>query len=1027
MADWFFDGVFMLVFDPFVLLFWIFISSFLPGALLSVSLLKKSEMKLIEKILVGFGLGFILPQLLPILLLIVGINYSFLVALASIVVFYAIAIYFYIREKPFELAIPQMPKISYEPVELLKNYGVQFFLVLIMLAAFWIRLQSYSPVFQELDPYYYTYSTQQIITQGQNPLDDKTSWYPELKVDHRYAPVLSYMEAMWYSLYTGGAGSYDNLLLASIASIYPPIAAALAVFFVYLLFASQYKREHAIIGAAMASFIPIFILKTLGGEMEVQPYAFFALSFFFAMYAWTVREKTMDKMMLFIAISIISFIGLLMGSSSAPVAYATLIIFIPLYAIMLFLKGEEEHVKTFAIMNAAIVLFGLYLPNIILSLFRFGDFAVSNFLPNSTSIVLFAITAFVYALYQVKKSVKDSEMRLYALFGILLVGTLLLAFTPLKDYVTGFVLRTIGFGEFNAPLQRTIAEQGTTGGMFQGMLGFMASSPEEVASAFSFGIEPLKAMFAAVISILFLPFTFFANMFFTVFSAILNAEVTFNAGIEYSTKENSLLMVTIALSIIAIITSFVRTLRMKTTTMFLLFAAIIFPPAIVGIMKAKYTIYLGYFFAAALAMVFGELEIGFLWLAKKTFNGENLKKAAAIITSGIILTGVVLVYLQFVHDGIGPMALISSLKTRFQDNPIAQKANFELLCNKIKSSGDYDAEICEAAADPVGYASKGTNYQFNSKLCSASLMENPFSPSELDKLSVNFRCQKITDYWIESMEWIRYNTESNSRTTSWWDYGHWINYFGQKNTVLRNEHLSLEMIGDVAHAYIDGSTQDLIDYMKSHDSKYALFDGELIIGGSVLGGKYGALNYLSCARDNDTTVNDSPGSSLCEIEHLWEMIYVPTEGDAKQCTISQSTGKTGMVAYAPNLEKDALGNLQNKFEPRYCIGEVTLASGQKADGTYYLDKKYENGDLKLNKAVMKYDYTTQEKVAVYTMFYTKEKIWLENGQIKDGYEDRKGKFYDSNLYKGYFLEDLPGFQLVFKSKGGEVKIYKLVE
>ena len=59
--------------------------------------------------------------------------------------------------------------------------------------------------------------------------------------------------------------------------------------------------------------------------------------------------------------------------------------------------------------------------------------------------------------------------------------------------------------------------------------------------------------------------------------------------------------------------------------------------------------------------------------------------------------------------------------------------------------------------------------------------------------------------------------------------------------------------------------------------------------------------------------------------------------------------------------------------------------------------------------------------------FIREYIESENGEVKDGYEDRKGKFYDSNLYKAFILEDLPGFELVFKSKGGEVKIYKIKE
>jgi hypothetical protein len=54
-------------------------------------------------------------------------------------------------------------------------------------------------------------------------------------------------------------------------------------------------------------------------------------------------------------------------------------------------------------------------------------------------------------------------------------------------------------------------------------------------------------------------------------------------------------------------------------------------------------------------------------------------------------------------------------------------------------------------------------------------------------------------------------------------------------------------------------------------------------------------------------------------------------------------------------------------------------------------------------------------------------MWVENGAITSGYEDRKGKFYDSNIYKALFLNDLPGFELVYTSPGGAVKIYKIAD
>jgi hypothetical protein len=117
--------------------------------------------------------------------------------------------------------------------------------------------------------------------------------------------------------------------------------------------------------------------------------------------------------------------------------------------------------------------------------------------------------------------------------------------------------------------------------------------------------------------------------------------------------------------------------------------------------------------------------------------------------------------------------------------------------------------------------------------------------------------------------------------------------------------------------------------------------------------------------------------------------------------------------------------------PTYCVGNVTLASGQSTYGTYYLNQTYPNGDLKLNKAILQMPFQLQTTthmgpVTGATLFYTEDKIWFENGEIKSGYEDRKGKFYDSLIYRAMFLEDVPGFNLVYSSpNGGAVKIYEI--
>jgi hypothetical protein len=288
--------------------------------------------------------------------------------------------------------------------------------------------------------------------------------------------------------------------------------------------------------------------------------------------------------------------------------------------------------------------------------------------------------------------------------------------------------------------------------------------------------------------------------------------------------------------------------------------------------------------------------------------------------------------------------------------------------------------------------------------------------------SARFRCNRLGTYWVDSMDWISKNLGPGDRVTSWWDYGHWINYFGDRKTVLRNEHASRGMIGEIAYSYIVGTPQDLAKAMNYFDSRYALFDMELITSGSSFGGKYGALNYLGCVHAGKTALLQQPGTSDCEFEHSPERILISkVQLPQTVCTISESQNRNGLLAYqvgknGPDLSK-----------PIYCVGEATLRDGRSISGTYYLDRKDENGDLVLSKGFINL-LDDQQDAAFAEMVYNLDPVWPgANGTWVAGIDDAKTAFYSSNLYRGYFLGTIPGFELVYKSANSEVKIYRMVD
>ena len=1041
-----------LSFNPWLLLVWISLACFIPGALVSFAIFRQSRFNSLEKLLIGFGLGMVIAPLIPFLLyFLAGIKFSYGIAILSVAAFYVAAIALFARSKAYEDF--KLPQFSYQSL-LSVGVLVAVLLVVIVSVSFLIRLSTYSPIFMELDPYYYTYDAQQLLVLGENPVNDKTAWYPVASVSHRIAPEISYLEATWYSLYTGG-GQYDNMLLADIASVYPPIAGALAVFFIYIFISTYYRREWGILAAGLVAFIPIFLVKTVSGEMEVQPYAFFSIAFFLAMYAQMLKEKSRT----FAVLAGLAFAAVALGSSSEILPATMVLLFLPLQAIFLYLKGEDaSELRGLAENNAIMFLVGGVLGSMLVK----GIF-YNAALSFGTVIPMFIAVAVAGVMYIVRDKVAERKTRHGILAALVLVGLVLFLLTPLGNVVRQVGRSGIGVATFNDPLDRTIAEQNVASPDFSGEFGFVAVAYPSGLIASAFGIT-----------------SDLVNFMLSVMVGIINWAL--NSDVGFSARDNSLLLLWVALFVAALVYSFYRQLKSEQAPS-LLFAALIFPPLLVGLIKAKYTIYAGFLIAAVIAFIFGEAEDLLGRLAKNM--GKDDAEKSEYVSYGYYCLAIIaglLVILQFTASsgGIAPALLTSSFTTRFQDNPTAVAPKLQSICDTLTSKNVsessicqqyssagvplctvYDPPVCDVASDPMKYADGGTNSQYSTKLCYYSLISDIMNPKSEEVMAANFRCQRINGYWIESMEWIRNNTEDGARITSWWDYGHWENFFGQRNAVIRNDqHVSPAMVGEVAHDYIDGTPEDLAAFMRSKGSKYALFDMELISGGGGFGGKYGALNYLSCARDNDTNVSMQPTMSQCEADHMWEVIFVPKDTTGRACTISKAGNKTGVLAYKaywtwdrntpflytpnyPNImgyncygdylnDPTTLAVCQNLVitKPAYCVGPVLLANGQTSYGTYLLNETYPNGDLKLNKAqfasVSSYQQTFHlGDVTAVTLVYTQDPTFLENGQVTSGYGDARTAFYTSNLYRALFINDIPGFTKVFETQDGMVKIYKV--
>jgi asparagine N-glycosylation enzyme membrane subunit Stt3 len=301
-----------------------------------------------------------------------------------------------------------------------------------------------------------------------------------------------------------------------------------------------------------------------------------------------------------------------------------------------------------------------------------------------------------------------------------------------------------------------------------------------------------------------------------------------------------------------------------------------------------------------------------------------------------------------------------------------------------------------------------------------------------NSIAADMYCNQVPGYWINATNWMQKNVGPYApRILAWWDYGDWINWFGNSNAVLRGDNAVAKLDYATAAQYVLGpkdgyNTTELRNFMNGNQSGYILMDNELVP-------KWGALDFLACIDTNQTTMQYAEsqgaaqgqpyllGSSPCELAHDPAFIYIDiSQSVSNYCQYGNSTS----VALKGFL---VVGN--NPLNKTYCVPVSFLES---SNTTSYV---YTSNGIKTNMmlAAQPILYGGAANISGQT-FISFMVLMVPNGPNKT-ITDAPSLFYDSNYYKGFFLGHLNGFTLVYPSNftGGvnyinstnEIMIYKL--
>ena len=170
--------------------------------------------------------------------------------------------------------------------------------------------------------------------------------------------------------------------------------------------------------------------------------------------------------------------------------------------------------------------------------------------------------------------------------------------------------------------------------------------------------------------------------------------------------------------------------------------------------------------------------------------------------------------------------------------------------------------------------------------------------------------------WLETLEWIKVNTDEDAIIASWWDYGYWITALSERTTLIDNATISTWQIEQIAKIFLSNPDDGWnmlkdwdVDYVLIYVSgeKYETYDGNQILYVLGSGGDEAKIPWflkiagIPLEKYMNPDIR-SPNNSFYDETLLGKMIPFSTLGYADLMTNEQS--EKWINGYVPVSFKD---------------------------------------------------------------------------------------------------------------------------
>ncbi|MEM4064613.1 MAG: hypothetical protein QW582_00140 [Candidatus Micrarchaeaceae archaeon] len=841
-----------------------------------------------------------------------------------------------------------------------KNW-VWYLLFAIMVMTFLTRMLSFgiTPNFFEFDPYFDMLNAQRLLVFGFQPQYSHSAW-PVLANGSvmRVEPMMIYLYAYLYSIANVFThySTFNTSLMSYAAGVTPPIIAAFLVFIVFMLLYHEYDEYIGLIGASLVATMPVLFTTFVSGEQLLEPWGILSLFFFFASYMLAVKNMREKR---YAILAGIAFASTFLGAHYYTVDAGILSLYIMIQGMISFARGKisKDFYKMNAIVIAVIAVFFSFMLSyevaLSASLPKILGIPITISGPIAALVLVYLISA-IFNIFKRQGYVKESlESRLWFLFAVIIILALAVVFTPLGRPIMQYANLSAKFTTPSTPLFMTVQEFEPTG------------------LAYNFGASGIGFIGASI-------FGFPLLIWLMLFAGVI------------------LLLISILL-------------RRSDSAVF--YMLIVLPLMAAGFLEVKYLPHFGVAYILLIGIVIGELELfakNNFKLTKQDISDIRAELHEAYMHNKLFAYSVFSIVLFFLCP---PFSFAFIAYLIYKNRHIAKKLAAILSILFI---------IWIAAIFLVNLPLFGESSSISDGIGALSISSNPNLCSILSNsnnlIGIDVFCNTVPNYWVSALAWIKQNVGPNgARVSSWWDYGDWINWFGQTPAVIRGDNAVPKEDFATAATYVLGpkdnyTAKNLYNMLNTNQTEYLLFDEGLIQ-------KWGALDFLACVNINQTNrtfaikqgaLSNPPqpyvlGTSQCEINHDPEYAFIP------------------LAALAPNLIKPTLSN--------YC----SISSGSKIYATtlLYYDNTlmnysvctdissnqnalhvYSTNGTELNMVIPAMTMSPLGSVNISGTVYLEYLVLYlpnKNGTITNA----PSEYYYSNFYNGFILGHLNGFTLVY--------------